>query len=148
MTIHHTGSSQGMVEALGDDVSAFPFPPGEGQWTSMGDTNNVIFASTEHPDAAFEWIAYLATGKGQKDWTMATGNVPVSKSVQQLDYFQNDKFMKASIESMSYAGILPILDTTTEWINRVWPNTVASALLGEITPEEAMKILHEELYKD
>ena len=147
MTIHHTGSSIGMIETFGDDVSAFPFPAGDGQWTSMGDTNNVIFASSEHPDAAFEWVSYLATGKGQEDWTIATGNVPVSKSVQELDYFQNDEFMKASIESMSYAGILPILDTTTEWINSVWPNTVAAALLGEMTPEEAMQVLQEELYK-
>lgn len=148
MTIHHTGSSAGMVEVFGDDVSAFPFPAGDGQWTSMGDTNNVIFASSEHPDAAFEWVSYLATGKGQEDWTIATGNVPVSKKVQALDHFQNDRFMKASIESTSYAGILPILDSTTEWISTVWPNTVAASLLGEQTAEEAMKILQEKLYRD
>ncbi len=148
MTIHHTGSSAGMVEIFGDDVSAFPFPQGEGQWTSMGDTENVIFASCEYPEAAFEWVSYLATGKGQIDWCEKTGNVPVSKSVQQLDFYQDNKFMKASIEGMSYAGILPILDTTTEWINTVWPNTVASALMGDVSAEEAMQVLQEELYVD
>src|SRR5699024_7927390 len=69
MTIHFTGSASEIVEVFGDDVSAFTFPPGEGQWTSMGDTNNVIFESTEHKEAAFEWVSYLATGKGQKRWT-------------------------------------------------------------------------------
>jgi multiple sugar transport system substrate-binding protein len=147
MTIHHTGSSKGMVETFGDDVSAFAFPAGKGQWTSMGDTENVIFDSSKNKDAAFEWVSYLATGKGQKDWNEATGNVPVSKTVQATDYFQNDKFMKASIEGMSYAGILPILDTTTEWINTVWPNTISSALLGNVSPKEAMKTLQEELNK-
>ncbi|MDC3418546.1 ABC transporter substrate-binding protein [Aquibacillus salsiterrae] len=147
MTIHHTGSSAEMVETFGDDVSAFAFPPGEGQWTSMGDTENVIFESSKNKEAAFEWVSYLATGKGQEEWTIATGNVPVSKKVQALDHFQNDRFMKASIDGASYAGILPILDTTTEWINTIWPNTIASSLMGDITPEEAMNTLQEELYK-
>ena len=48
MTIHHTGSSAGMEETFGDDVSAFPFPAGKGQWTSMGDTETVIFESCKN----------------------------------------------------------------------------------------------------
>ena len=147
MTIHHTGSSKGMVETFGDDVSAFAFPAGEGQWTSMGDTENVVFESCKNKEAAFEWVSYLATGKGQVDWNEATGNVPVSKTVQEMDFFQNNKFMKASIEGMGYAGILPIRDTTTEWINTVWPNTIASTLLGDMKPDEAMKLLKEKLFE-
>ncbi len=147
MTIHHTGSSADMVEALGDDVSAFPFPAGAGQWTSMGDTETVIFESCENKEAAFEWVSYLATGEGQKMWCEGTGNVPVSKTVQEGDFFQNNEFMTASINGMSYAGILPILDTTTEWISTVWPNTIAMALAGDITAEECMTILQNELYK-
>ncbi|WP_240468567.1 sugar ABC transporter substrate-binding protein [Gracilibacillus sp. YIM 98692] len=148
MTIHHTGSSAEMVETFGDDVSAFAFPAGEGQWTSMGDTENVIFESTEHKEAAFEWVSYLATGKGQEDWTIATGNVPVSKTVQQLDHFQNNKFMKASIDGMPYAGIIPIKDTTTEWISTIWPNTTSAALLGDQSAEEAMQTLQEALHEE
>lgn len=147
MTIHHTGSSADMVATFGDDVSAFPFPAGVGQWTSMGDTENVIFESCKNKEAAFEWISYLATGEGQQMWCEATGNVPVSKKVQALDFYQNNKFMRASIEGMSYAGILPILDTTTEWISVTWPNTVGFALSGEKTAEEIMKILQDDLYR-
>ena len=57
MFIHHTGSSANMEEVLGDDVAAFPFPAGEGQWTSMGDTETVIFESCENKAAAFEWVS-------------------------------------------------------------------------------------------
>jgi multiple sugar transport system substrate-binding protein len=147
MTIHHTGSSAGMEETFGDDVSAFPFPAGKGQWTSMGDTETVIFESCENKEAAFEWVSYLATGEGQKMWCEGTGNVPVSKTVQASDFFQNNRFMKASIDGQSYAGILPILDTTTEWISTIWPNTVAQALTGSISAEECMQTLQNELYK-
>lgn len=147
MFIHHTGSSANMEEVLGDDVAAFPFPAGEGQWTSMCDTETVIFESCENKAAAFEWVSYLATGEGQKMWCEGTGQVPVSQTVQQGEYFQNNKFMKASIEGMDYAGIIPIKDTTTEWISTVWPSTVGQALTGEISAKECMEILQEELYK-
>lgn len=147
MTVHHTGSSIEMEEALGDDVAAFPFPAGEGQWTSMGDTETVIFESCENKEAAFEWVKYLATGEGQKMWCEGTGQVPVSQTVQEGDYFQNDRFMKASIEGMDFAGIFPILDTTSEWVSTVWPNTVGQALQGQITAEECMQVLQAELYK-
>lgn len=146
MTIHHTGSAAGMVETFGDDVSAFPFPAGKSQWTSMGDTENVMFEACKNKEAAFEWMAYLATGKGQETWCTATGNVPVSKTVQQLPQFQDDRFMKASIDGAPYAGILPILDTTTEWISTIWPNTVAGALSGKTSAADAMKTLQDSLY--
>ncbi|MGN0422806.1 MAG: ABC transporter substrate-binding protein [Lachnospiraceae bacterium] len=147
MFIHHTGSSSGMLEVLGDDVSAFPFPAGEGQWTSMGDTDTVIFESCENKAAAFEWVKYLATGEGQTMWCEGTGNVPVSQTVQETDFFQNNPFMQASIAGIDYAGIIPIRDTTTEWISTIWPSTISQALTGEISAEECMQILNDELYK-
>lgn len=147
MTIHHTGSSADMEATFGDDVSAFAFPAGEGQWTSMGDTETVIFESCENKEAAFEWVSYLAAGEGQKMWCEGTGNVPVSKTVQAGDYFQNNRFMKASIDGQGYAGILPILDTTTEWIATLWPNTIAQALTGSISVEECMQTLQDGLYQ-
>ena len=147
MTIHHTGSSKDMEKLLGDDVSAFAFPAGKGQWTSMGDTETVIFESCENKEAAFEWVSYLAAGEGQKMWCEGTGNVPVSKSIQETDFFQNNRFMKASIDGQKFAGIIPILDTTTEWISTLWPNTVSQALTGSTTAEECMKTLQAGLYQ-
>lgn len=147
MTIHHTGSAADMEKTFGDDVSAFPFPAGPGgQWTSMGDTENVMFESCKNKEAAFAWLSYLATGKGQETWCTATFNVPVSKTVKQLPQFQDNRFMKASIDGSPYAGIFPILDTTTEWISNVWPNTVAAALTGQTTAEQAMQELQKSLY--
>jgi len=146
MTVHHIGSSAGMIETFGDDLDAFPFPGGVGKWTSMGDTENVMLKSAKNKDAAFEWLAYLATGKGQETWCTVTGNVPVSKTVKELPFFQSNRFMKVSIEGAPWAGILPILDTTTEWINNIWPNTVSAALLGKISAAEAMKKLQAGLW--
>lgn len=146
MTIHHIGSSKDMVKEFGDDVGAFVFPAGEKQWTSMGDTENVMFTDCKNKDAAFKWLAYLATGKGQATWCSATGNVPVSKKVQKLPEFQNDKFMKVSIEGQPNAGIFPIRDSTTEWISTTWPNTVNEMLTGKTTVEDGMNKLQSGLW--
>ena len=147
MMIHHTGSSAGLKEALGDDVAAFKFPVGEGgQWTSMGDTDNIIFKSVANKEGALEFVKYMAIGEGQKMWCEGTRNVPVSKTVQEQEFFQSDEFMKVSIESIDFAGILPVLDTTTEWINTTWPNTISQSLSGDITSKEAMEILNKALY--
>ena len=81
MTIHHTGSSADMEAAFGGDVSAFPFPAGKGQWTSMGDTETVIFESCQNKEAAFEWVSYLATGEGQKMWCEGTCLLYTSRCV-------------------------------------------------------------------
>ena len=145
MTVHHTGSSKQMVETFGDDVSAFAFP-GE-KWTSMGETDTVMFKDCANKEAAFEFLSYMATGEGQSEWCKATNNVPVSKTVQQDPFFVEDPFMQASVAGSSFAGIIPILDTTTEWISTVWPNTVAQALSGDITAQEAMDILQKALHE-
>ena len=147
MTIHHIGSSAQMMELFGDDVAAFVFPAGEGQWTSMGDTETVMFNSCENKEAAFEWMAYLATGKGQETWCTVTGNVPVAARVQALPQFQENRFMKVSIEGSPVAGILPVLDTTTQWIAD-WPATIQKALLGETTAEECMKTLQAAMWEE
>ena len=63
-----------------------------------------------------------------------------------MDEFQDNRFMKASIEGKDFAGIVPILDTTSEWIANIWPSTVQQALLGQITAEEAMQTLQTGLW--
>lgn len=146
MVVHHIGSSADMIKTFGDDVSAFVFPAGVKQWTSMGDTENVMFQSCKNKDAAFKFLAYMATGKGEEDWCTTTGNVPVSTKVASQPTFQNNRFMKVSVEGEPHAGIFPILDTTTDWINTTWPNTVAGALNGKYTAQQAMDILQKGLY--
>ena len=105
-----------------------------------------MFESCQHKEAAFEWMAYLATGKGQETWCTVTGNVPVAASVQALPVFQENPFMQVSIEGQPVAGILPVLDTTTEWISN-WPSMIQQALMGDITAEDCMKQLQAALWE-
>ena len=48
--------------------------------------------------------------------------------------------------SVSYTHlVLPPTDTVTEFINSVWSNTNQQALLGQVTPEEALEVMNQSL---
>ena len=136
MMVHHCASSLEMMETFGDDVGAFIFPASDkGQWTSLGDTENVVMSSTKNPEAAFEFMKYMAAGKGEEMWCEATGNVPVSERVQAMDFVQSNPFLQISIGGIDVAGILPCNPTTSEFIS-AWPNIIAQGLEGTKTAEQ------------
>ena len=87
MTIHHIGSSNDLVKALGDKVSAVPVPACNGnQWTSYGDESLAIFSSSQVKDAAWKWISFLAEGENNVAFNKATGQMTVTKSgAEELD---------------------------------------------------------------
>ena len=146
MFIHHIGSSVYLQQALGTDVNAFPVPAGTGgQWTSMGDTENVVIASTKNQDASVKWVSYLASEDAVAAWDLATGNLPVCQSVMSLPDFKYNKFMKVSLDSASYSGIFPILPTTADWVSNQWAPIMQQALNGQITAAEAVKQLDAKL---
>lgn len=149
MTVHHIKSSVGMIEQFGDDVDAFPVPAGpHGRWTSLGDTENVIYKSTKHPKEAFTFISWLSEKDQIERWCKSTGNVPVVKSLQEEDYFKNNKFMQASFESMPYAQIYPINENMGEWIESLWPAITQQALEGKIDSKTMMEKLTEGMLKE
>lgn len=148
MTVHHIKSSVGMVEQFGDDVGAFAVPKGpNGRWTSLGDTENVIYKSTKHPEEAFTFISWLSEKEQIERWCKATGNVPVVKSLQENEYFKNNKFMQASFDSMPYAQVFPINENMGEWIESLWPAITQQALEGKIDSKTMMEKLAEGMTK-
>ena len=67
MTIHHIGSSNDLVKALGDKVSAVPVPACDGgRWTSYGDESLADLLAAEDKDAAWKWISFLAERRQQR----------------------------------------------------------------------------------
>ena len=146
MTIHHIGSANGMVEALGDNVSAVPVPEcGGGHWTSFGDESTAIFSSAENKDAAWKWIAFLSSEGNNKEFNEATGQLPVTKSDSAGWDLHPKRFVDATIESLPFADLLPNVPETSDFTNTVWPVNMQRALTGEITAEQ-MNANIEELY--
>ena len=140
MTIHHIGSAQGMVDALGDKISAFPVPAGtEGRWTSFGDEENAIFSASRAKDAAWKWVSFLATAENNAIWQKSSGQVSINKSNADMDFGELNRFMKATTDSAPFAGVLPAHPATAEFVETVWPATMQRAFLGEITSAQMMQ---------
>lgn len=147
MTIHHVGSSNGIVEALGDKVSAVPVPHGpDGKgWTLYGDGSNAVFASSKQKEAAFKWISFLSTGEHNAALNKLTGQLAVATSAAKLDTIHLPRFVQASADSLPMAGVLPNSSKTADFTGTVWATNMQRALLGQISPDEMMQA-YETLY--
>ena len=146
MTVHHIGSSNGMVEALGDNVSAVPVPEcGGGHWTAFGDESTAVFAASDVKDAAWAWISFLSSAGANATFNEATGQLPVTRSDSAEWSLHEARFVEATMNSLPYAALLPNVPETSDFVNTVWPVNMQRALTGEITAEE-MNAAIAELY--
>ncbi|QHQ34305.1 ABC transporter substrate-binding protein [Algicella marina] len=148
MTIHHIGSSAGMVEALGDNVSAVPVPEcGGGRWTSFGDESTAIFANAQDKEAAWKWISFLSSPENNAAFNVATGQLPVTKTDSANWTVHEQRFVDATIDSLPFAHLLPNVSETADFANTVWPVAMQRALIGELSAAE-MNAEIDALYND
>ncbi|MDF2374307.1 MAG: sugar ABC transporter substrate-binding protein [Rhizobiaceae bacterium] len=137
MTIHHIGSSKGMVEALGDKVSAVPVPGcGGGHWTSFGDESSAVFSSAKDKDAAWKWISFLSSAGNNTEFNLATGQLPVTLTDSKNWKNHEARFVDATVASLPFAQLLPNVSETADFTNMVWPVNMQRALIGEITASQ------------
>lgn len=142
MTIHHIGSSNDLVAALGDKVSAVPVPAcGGGQWTSYGDESLAIFANAEDADAAWKWISFLAEPENNAEFVKATNQLPVTKTGSASWDFHEKRFVDATLASLPFAHVLPQTSATADFVNTEWQTQMQLALTGEIGAEEMLSRL-------
>jgi multiple sugar transport system substrate-binding protein len=145
MTIHHIGSSQGLAEALGNKLSAAPVPKGTKKyWTSFGDEENGVLAATAFPDAAFQWVSFLATAENNAIWQKSSGQVSINKSNATSG---GNRFLKATTDSAPFAGVLPAHPGVAEFVESLWPTQMQRAFLGEISSREMMQIFADHFAK-
>jgi multiple sugar transport system substrate-binding protein len=143
MTIHHIGSANEMVDALGDKVSAVPVPraaDGKG-WTSFGDESNAVFAASRNKEAAFKWIAFLSAGANNVDFNKFTGQLTVTKSGASGWSLHPKRFVDATFDSLPIAAVLPDHPKTADFTRTVWPQNMQRALLGQIGADEMMRAI-------
>ncbi len=143
MIIHHIGSSNEMIGALGDKVSAVPVPtlPGKKGWTSFGDESNAIFASSRNKEAAFKWISFLSTGANNQAHAKLSGQLPIVSSAAASWDGHQKRFVDASFASLPNAGVLPDSPKTADFATTVWPQNMQRALLGQISPDDMMQAI-------
>ena len=144
MTIHHIGSANGMVEALGDKVSAAPVPEcGGGHWTAFGDESTAVMSGAEDPEAAWKWISFLSSEGKNTMFNEATGQLPVVKADSESWSLHPQRFVKATVDSLPFAQMLPNSSATADFVNTAWPTNMQRVLTGDIAPAEMNQKIEE-----
>lgn len=134
MTIHHVGSSNDLVEVLGDKVAATTVPEcGGGRWTTFGDESTAVLSNASDKEAAWKWISFLSRAENNALFNTATGQLPVTKSDTENWQGHEARFVEATQASLPFAHLLPASSNTPEFVNTVWPANMQRALLGQIT---------------
>ncbi len=148
MTIHHIGSANDMVAALGDKITAVPVPRGpQGQgWTSFGDGSNALLAQGKNQEAAWKWISYLSTGPANVAFNKLSGQVTVTKSGAATWDVQPKRFVEATVNSLPIAATLPSTPQTADFTRTVWPQTTQKALVEQITADDMMAIFEKHYF--
>jgi multiple sugar transport system substrate-binding protein len=140
MTIHHVGSANDLVAALGDNITAIPVPHGpQGGWTTYGDGSSAVFSACANPDAAWKWIAFLSTAENNALFAKLSAQLPVTTSSLKNWNEQPRRFIEASAQSLPMAQTLPPTTQTADFTRTVWPQTTQKALLGQISSDEMMR---------
>ena len=141
MTIHHIGSANELSKALGDAITAVPVPRGtHGKgWATFGDGSNAIFRHSRKAEAAWKWISFLSTGQNNVAFNKLSGQVTVTTSGAAHWTAEPARFVKATVDSLPMAHVLPNSPKTADFVRAVYTQTTQKALLGQITPDRMMQ---------
>jgi len=152
--IHNLGSYQNHVDAFDsyDMFEAIPMP-----FSRLG-TRNLstsvhgysIFAGTEHPEAAFEFLTWMVNAENNSEWNQTLGQLPSNIRVMDDAWF-NDALhiatMTGAINShvTTNFGVPQFLPDFAPINNNVAGPAIQEALLGVITVQELLDMWAEAL---
>lgn len=94
--------------AAGIDLGIAPLPKGPaGQATSINPTGTVVYANTKSPDAAWEFVKYLASPEAQTKLMELRASLPANKEVLSGPYGSSFDGAKVLADAIAYAHIKP-----------------------------------------
>ena len=94
--------------AAGIDLGVAPLPGGPaGRFTSVNPTGAVVYVNSKAPDAAWEFVKYLASPAAQEQLMQLRASLPVSKEVLAGPYSTSFDGAKVFADSLAYARLKP-----------------------------------------
>lgn len=133
--------SRRLPEELQDDWATAPLPGPDGPGVSMaGGSSLVMFRETEHPEAAWRLMAFLARPEQQLRFYELTGDLPAVRSAWEAPALAENR--RAAAFRTQLERVVP-LPKVPEWENIA--TTVFEhgerAVRGRVTVEEALEAL-------
>jgi multiple sugar transport system substrate-binding protein len=132
------------------------FPDIEGQWataplpkgdagcaTTLAGDSLIILGTSEQQDAAWKWIEYLSSPDVMSAWTIGeetTTLLPPRESLLTSPQLSEDKpFLQGFADDMECAFTSTVVQPRYGEVETVLNEKLGEAMLGDITPEEALK---------
>ncbi len=146
---HHIGTYVEISEALGDKVGVMLYPASDDghRWSEGSVISHGISSISKHKDEAFEFVSWMSENWAVEHQSRYLGSIPVTKTVSAMPYFSENPFYAVSAQSAEYVGAFPM---TVNWGGIVKDRAVTllqQALMGDITAEEMVASIAEELEK-
>jgi multiple sugar transport system substrate-binding protein len=95
-------------QQAGIDLGIAPLPKGPaGQATSINPTGAVVYVKTKNPDAAWEFVKYLASPAAQTKLMELRASLPANKEVLAGPYSESFDGAKVLAAAIAYAHIKP-----------------------------------------
>jgi multiple sugar transport system substrate-binding protein len=103
-------------QAAGIDFGIAPLPKGPaGQATSINPTGAVVFKGTKNPDAAWEFVKYLASPEAQTKLMELKASLPANKEVLSGPFATSFDGAKVLADAIAYARIKPSFKGYNDW---------------------------------
>ena len=133
-------------QAAGIELGIAPVPSGPaGRFTTVNPTGAVIYKNTKSPDAAWEFVKYLASPPAQEQLMQLKASLPVSKEVLAGPYASSFEGAQVFADSLTYAKAKPsfagyeeyttILQTELDENVFNAPNKTAKEAVDTVAPE-------------
>jgi multiple sugar transport system substrate-binding protein len=102
--------------AAGIDFGIAPLPKGPaGRFTSINPTGAVVFKGTKNPDAAWEFVKYLASPAAQTKLMELKASLPANKAVLSGPFATSFPGADVLADAIAYAHIKPSFKGFDEW---------------------------------
>jgi multiple sugar transport system substrate-binding protein len=133
-------------QAANLDFGIAPIPKGPaGRFTSVNPTGVVVYKSTKAPDAAWEFVKFLASPAAQEQLMQLKVALPVSKAVLAGPYPSSFEGAQVFADSLAYANPKPSFKGYEEYVTIlqgeldenvfITPNKTAQAALESVAPQ-------------
>jgi sn-glycerol 3-phosphate transport system substrate-binding protein len=150
MIYHTTGSLTNILRNADFEVGVGFLPAGdEGYGTPTGGGNIYIFstATPEEQAAAWRFAEYLTSPENQAIWTIGTGYIASRQSAWETEELQElvEEFPQYGVarDQLEHAGKELATHQGLD-VRAIFNQAISRAILGEMTPQEALDIAQEE----
>lgn len=125
-------------------TAAMPYPTDGQPATNMGGEHAVVFANDDvaTEQAAFDFVAWLASPEIQEEWDLQTGFMPIRSAVAEsptyLEAIETEEpRLLPFVENQQYARSRPAIGNYAE-VSDAFSRELELAFLGEVEPADAL----------